>query len=124
MRAYLLRLGVKQLPITRERNWSRLGLVVLALMLPSHGAAATEDEDRIGLTGETRANLIKAFIERCRSSLGDPTFCRCYADALADNVSVKELNEISASLNQQAAVETILRPKMETAAKRCKTNNP
>jgi hypothetical protein len=80
------------------------------------------DENRIGLTGEYRAAFIKSAIDGCNG--GDSarqTFCSCYANALANSVSTKELKEISALENKQAAL-IAMRPKIDAAAKRCRTN--
>jgi hypothetical protein len=78
-----------------------------------------EDENRIGLTGEGRATFIKTTIDGCnqRSSSAHPIDCSCFANAMADSVSIKELKEISAAEGM-----TALRPKMEAATKRCLTN--
>ena len=79
-----------------------------------------EDENRIGLTGEARAAFIKSAIDVCNKSgnSGPPTYCSCYANAMADSVSIKELKETS-TLGNQEAVMIALRPKMDAAAKRC-----
>ena len=77
-----------------------------------------EDENRIGLTGEARAAFIKSAIDECRSKSASPTFCSCYANAMADSLSIKELKETSAAGNREAAM-IALRPKLEAAAKRC-----
>ena len=63
-----------------------------------------EGENRIGLTGQARADFIKSAIEECRSKSASPTFCSCYANALADSLSVKELKETSAAGNREAAL--------------------
>lgn len=81
----------------------------------------TEDENRIGLTGKPRAVLIKTVVDECRSKSDSPTFCSCYANAMADSLSIKELNEASAAGNVETGI-TALRPKLEAAAKRCVTN--
>jgi hypothetical protein len=79
-----------------------------------------EDENPVGLTGEARSNFIKATMDECnrRSNSPQPTYCSCFANDMADNVSIKELKEISAPGNQQAGM-IALRPKIEAAAKRC-----
>jgi hypothetical protein len=53
------------------------------------------DENRIGLTGEYRAAFIQVTIDECNKSSNSapPTYCGCYANALADSVSIKELKE-------------------------------
>jgi hypothetical protein len=78
------------------------------------------DENRIGLTGEARAAFIKSAIDACNknSNSAPPTYCSCYANAMADSVSIKELKETSASGNREAGM-TALRPKIEAAARRC-----
>ena len=81
-------------------------------------SAPLQGENRIGLTGQARADFIKSAIEGCRSKSASPTFCSCYANALADSLSIEELKETSAGGNREAAVIT-LRPKLEAAAKRC-----
>jgi len=68
-----------------------------------------EDENRIGLTGEGRAAFIKSIIEECNGRSA-PLNCSCYANAIADSVSIKEMR----------AGMTALRPKLEAAAKRCR----
>jgi len=79
----------------------------------------TEDQNRIGLTGEARAAFIKSTIDVCNGKAA-PTYCSCYANALADSVSIKELKE-PAPENREAAISA-LRPKIEEAARRCQTN--
>jgi hypothetical protein len=81
----------------------------------------TEDENRIGLTGEARVAFIKSATEECnkRSNSAPPTYCSCYANAIADSVSVKELKETAES---REAGLTALQPKLAAAAKRCLTN--
>ena len=81
------------------------------------------DENRIGLTGEGRAAFIKSAIDACNKSRnsGPPTYCSCYANAMADSVSIKELKETATPGNREAAI-IALRPKIDAAAKRCLTN--
>jgi hypothetical protein len=79
-----------------------------------------EDENRFGLTGEGRAAFIKSVIEECNQRSAQIN-CSCYANAMADNLSIKELKEVSALGNRDVAT-TALRPKLEAAAKRCPTN--
>ena len=79
-----------------------------------------EDENRIGLTGEVRAAFIKTAIEECNSRSASVN-CSCYANAMADSLSIKELKEASALGNRDVGA-TALRPKLEAAAKRCQTN--
>jgi hypothetical protein len=82
-----------------------------------------EDENRIGLTGETRAAFIKSAIDVCNKSgnSGPPTYCACYANAMADSVSIKELKESATPGNREAAM-IALRPKIDAAKKLCLTN--
>ena len=54
-----------------------------------------EDENRIGLTGEARGAFIKSAIEECNRRSA-PINCSCYANAMADSLSIKELKEASA----------------------------
>jgi hypothetical protein len=72
------------------------------------------DENRIGLTGEYRAAFIQVTIDECNKSSNSapPTYCGCYANALADSVSIKELKEGM----------TALLPKISAAGKRCRTS--
>jgi hypothetical protein len=78
-----------------------------------------EDENHIGLTGGNRAAFIKATIDDCnKRSLASPTSCSCFANAMADSVSIKELEESSSAEARFAA----LRPKIEAAFQRCRTN--
>jgi hypothetical protein len=81
-----------------------------------------EDENHVGLTGEARAAFIKNTLDECnKRSTGSPLSCSCYANAMADNVSIKELKEITVPANREAAMSA-LRPKLEAAAKHCRTN--
>jgi hypothetical protein len=103
-----------------------------------------EDENRVGLTGEARATFIGNTVDECtKRSPGSPAetnmpdspryggglsasesrsiFCLCYANIIADNVSIKELKEISVPVNREAAMSA-LGPKLEAAAKDCRTN--
>jgi hypothetical protein len=95
----------------------------------AHGATnpgmpeANGGENRTGLTGEARAAFIKSAIEECnkRSNSTASINCSCYANAMADSVSIKELEEASAAGSREVGM-TALRPKLEAAAKRCQTN--
>jgi hypothetical protein len=87
---------------------------------PTHPSVSEEDENRIGLTGEGRADFIKSAIEECNSRSASVN-CSCYANAMADSLSIKELKEASALGNRNVGT-TALRPKLEAAAKRCATN--
>ena len=76
------------------------------------------DENRIGLIGEARATFIQGAFDECNKGTisASPTYCRCYAKAIADSVSINELEQT------QASGRTALRPKIEAAARRCRTN--
>jgi hypothetical protein len=75
------------------------------------------DEKGIGLTGEARATFIKGAFDECnKANSAMPTYCRCYAKAIADSVSINELEQT------QESGWTALRPKIEAAARRCRTN--
>ena len=69
-----------------------------------------EDNFSIGLTGETRAAFVNSAIDECKKKTTSSTYCSCYANAIADSISVKELKEGMAAL----------RPKADAAAKRCR----
>jgi hypothetical protein len=72
---------------------------------------ANKDKSRNGLTGQPRADFIKAAIAGCRSKSGSENFCSCYAiNALADSFSQQELDQTSATENRQAAIAA-LQPK-------------
>jgi hypothetical protein len=88
-------------------------------LTPGEGRPATnnpemsdgiEDNNHIGLTGEARAAFIKSAIDECNKKTTSSTYCSCYANAIADSVSVKELMEGMAAL----------RPKADAAAKSCR----
>jgi hypothetical protein len=82
------------------------------------GSSGTmDDEDRIGLTGEGRAAFIKSAIGACNSRSASVN-CSCYANAMADSLSTRELT----ALGNREVGATALRPKLEAAAKRCQTN--
>ena len=76
------------------------------------------DKNRIGLIGEARATFIQGAFDECNKSTisASPTYCRCYAKAIADSVSINELEQT------QESGWTALRPKIEAAARRCRTN--
>ena len=91
----------------------------LGVLKPGEGHPATnypemsdgiEDNNPIGLTGEARAAFIKSAIDECNKKTTSSTYCSCYANAIADSVSVKELMEGMAAL----------RPKADAAAKSCR----
>ena len=91
----------------------------LGVLKPSEGRPATnnpemldgiEDNNPIGLTGEARAAFIKSAIDECNKKTTSSTYCSCYANAIADSVSVKDLMEGM----------TALRPKADAAAKSCR----
>jgi hypothetical protein len=94
----------------------------LGALEPGDGARdsnhSIQDNKGIGVTGQARSDFITLVIEGCRSQSGSPTFCSCYANALADSLSAEELRDTSAAANRQAAMSA-LRPKIEAAAKRC-----
>jgi hypothetical protein len=78
------------------------------------------DENRIGLKGEGRAAFIKSAVEEC-SRRSASVNCSCYANAMADSLSFKELKKASA-LGDREVGTSVLRPKIEAAAKRCLIN--
>ena len=79
-----------------------------------------QDLKRVGLTGQGRANFIKSATEECNKR--SPTIdCSCYASAVADYITIEELEEASGVKDRQAAI-TALRPKLEAAAKSCLKN--
>jgi len=80
-----------------------------------------EDESHVGLTGQNRAAFIKSTIDECNNRSPAWTSCSCFADTLADSVSTKELEEASSAGNPEAKL-TALRPKIEAALQRCRTN--
>ena len=69
-----------------------------------------EGNSSIGLTGEAREVFVNSAIDECKKKATSSTYCSCYANAIADSVSVKELMEGIAAL----------RPKADAAAKRCR----
>jgi hypothetical protein len=69
-----------------------------------------EGNNSIGLTGEARAAFVNSAIDECKKNTTSSTYCACYANAIADSVSVKELMGGMADL----------RPKANAAAKRCR----
>jgi len=84
---------------------------------PSNALPGTTMEGkRMGLTGETRAIFINKTIDECNRVSGSSTVCSCYANEMADSVSIDELQELYK--NRHAAL-TRLRPKMEAARQRC-----
>ena len=121
---HLLRMDVRSLATGKLLATWTLGELKPAEERPpvtNPGSSGTmEDEDRIGLTGEGRAAFIKSVIEACASRSASVN-CSCYANAMADSLSIKELKEASALGNRDVGT-TALRPKLEAAAKRCLTN--
>ena len=83
-------------------------------------SGVNEDENRTGLTGEGRAAFVKTATEECNRRSASVN-CSCYANAMADSLSIKELKEASALGNRDVGA-TELRPKLEAAARRCQTN--
>ena len=79
------------------------------------------NENHLGLTGEARTAFINSAIDACNKSSASPTYCSCYANAMAESLSIKELKEMSAAGNQEAGMAA-LRPKLEAASRRCPTN--
>jgi hypothetical protein len=91
--------------------------------VPNSGVPeVTEDENRIGLTGEARVAFIKSATEECnkRANSAPPPYCSCYANAMADSVSVRELK--TAAESREAGM-TALQPKLATAARRCQAGD-
>ena len=119
----LLYMDVRSLATGRLLATWTLGVLKPAEERPAvtnpESSGTMEDENRIGLTGEGRAAFIKSAIEECNRRSASVN-CSCYANAMADSLSIKELKEASA-LNRTAATSA-LRPKLEAAAKRCVTN--
>jgi hypothetical protein len=85
------------------------------------GRSGSLDENRIGLTGQARADFIGKAIDACTKSSGSPSYCSCYANAMADSLSIKELNELSAAGSRESGMAA-LRPKLKEAGRRCMTN--
>jgi hypothetical protein len=76
-------------------TWT-LGELKPAQGMTNHGMSEVMgDENRVGLTGEYRAAFIQVTIDECNKSSNSapPTYCGCYATALADSISTKELKE-------------------------------
>lgn len=110
---HLLYMDVRSLATGRLLATWTLGALKPAEERPDvanpESSGVVEDENRIGLTGEGRAAFIKSVIEECNRRSA-PLNCSCYANAIADSVSIKEM----------MAGMTALRPKLEAAAKRCR----
>jgi hypothetical protein len=81
---------------------------------PSRPGTAV-DANRNGLTGEARAVFINETIDEC-NKVSNSTVCSCYANEMADTISIEELNELYANRN---AGLSVLRPKIEAARQRC-----
>ena len=80
-----------------------------------------ERENGVGLTSEARTAFLKSAIDECnKRRISAQTYCSCYANAMADSVSLKELEEMSAAGTEARMIA--LQPKMTAAAKRCMTN--
>jgi hypothetical protein len=79
-----------------------------------------EGENGVSLTGEARTAFLKSTIDECnKGRISAQTYCSCYANAMADSVSMKELAETTAATEARMIA---LQPKMTAAAKRCMTN--
>ena len=111
-------------------NGRLLATWTLGVLKPAEGGPTTPtkpgmsesvDENRIGLTGEARTAFINSALDACNKSSPSPTFCSCYANAMADSLSMTELKQMSAAGNEEASV-IAFRPKLEAAARRCRTN--
>jgi hypothetical protein len=85
---------------------------------PSQECQKSVDENRVGLTGEARTAFVNSAVDACNKSSASPTYCSCYANAMADSLSAAELKQMAAPGNQEAGM-TALRPKLEAAARRC-----
>ena len=83
-------------------------------------SGGTRNKNRTGLTGERRAAFIKATTEECNKRSANIN-CGCYANAVADYISIIELEQASGFKNRQAAM-TAMQPKLEAAAKGCLKN--
>src|SRR5262249_28120516 len=83
------------------------------------GNSESVDENHIGLTGEARTAFINSALDACNKS--SPTFCSCYANAMADSLSMAELKQMSTAGNEEDR-GIAFRPKLEAAARRCRTN--
>ena len=116
----LLYMDVRSLATGRLLATGTLGVLKPAEERPAvtnpESSGTMEDENRIGLTGEGRAAFIKSAIEECNRQSASVN-CSCYANAMADSLSIKELKEASALGNRG-----VVTPKLEAAAKRCVTN--
>ena len=116
----LLYMDVRSLATGRLLATWTLGVLKPAEERPAvtnpESSGTMEDENRIGLTGEGRAAFIKSAIEECNRQ-SPSVNCSCYANAMADSLSIKELKEASALGNRG-----VVTPKLEAAAKRCVTN--
>ena len=116
----LLYMDIRSLATGRLLATWTLGVLKPAEERPAvtnpESSGTMEDENRIGLTGEGRAAFIKSAIEECNRQSASVN-CSCYANAMADSLSIKELKEASALGNRGVGT-----PKLEAAAKRCVTN--
>jgi hypothetical protein len=81
------------------------------------GSTDTQDSKRVGLTGHRRAAFIKSTADECNKRAAKVD-CSCYAKAVADYITIEELEEASGLKTKEAPI-VALRPKLEAAAKSC-----
>jgi len=118
---HLLYMDVRSLATGKLLATWTLGVLKPAQGVTPGMSEGMDGENRIGLVGEARADFIKSAMDVCnKSGKALPTYCSCYANALADSVSIKELKEPALENREEATIA--LRPKIDAAAKRCLTN--
>jgi hypothetical protein len=91
------------------------------------------DDNHPGLTGTTRSTFVEGTLGTClKKANGDPAnkrispsiisqYCNCYANLLADSVSIKELKALYHAKSDGVRL-TMAQPQIDAAANHCLPN--
>jgi hypothetical protein len=91
------------------------------------------DDNHPGLTGTTRSTFVEGATGTClKKANGDPAnkgispsilsqYCSCYANLLADSVSIKELKALSHAESDGVRL-AMVQPQIDAAANHCLPN--
>ena len=102
-------------------------IIVIAFFAMTCGNGMAQDNDSVGLTGTVRSSLIEEIVGGCLreqsrrqlafTAAAISQYCRCYANGVADRLSVNELKRQRAmSLKEQ---DVAMEPIVQAAGRQC-----
>jgi hypothetical protein len=110
-------------------KFMKLVAVLVAFALATFAVKWFLDNDP-GLVGTTRSSFVESAIRTCLKNQSEnpdnkeippstiSQYCTCYANGMADRVSINELKLFSA-MEKTEAIQTILKPKVDLVVAPC-----